>query len=87
MERQQSEEKQRKAERKARKKEERRAEKKIKSRSKGKTKRARITSMSGGLKPLAPLGGSKFNDDDEDNDMSPKKKVSGKIFTWTYTRY
>ena len=34
-------------------------------------------SMSGGLKPLAPLGGSKFNDDDEDNDMSPKKKSFG----------
>ena len=34
-------------------------------------------SMSGGLKPLAPLGGSKFNDDDEDNDMSPKEKSFG----------
>ena len=79
MERQQSEEQaKRKAERKARKKEERRAEKKrLKAEAKAKQKEQESMSMSGGLKPLAPLGGSKFNDDDEDNDMSPKKKSFG----------
>ena len=59
----------RKAERKARKKEERRAEKRrLKAEAKAQEEQESAMSMSGGLKPLKPLGkiaGSKFDDDDD----------------------